>query len=1260
MNRCLYVMCLTLALLMGEHMVAASCLQMGGKDIRADFTQLDWNELRIDSTLPYYTEVIPLESDYRNYDYKVSLDYPEYTVLTPAEREVALQFDSLIRDSIQIASSIGVQRKAGFLDISFIPVIRKDGRYLKLLSARVTISPLPKAAHARKVLSQSTTRYADHSVLREGKWVKIYVTQDGIYSLTRSRLRRMGFSNPDKVRLYGYGGHRQKELIQADSDYDDLQEIPLLKQDDNTWLFWANGLVYWNGDSRVFNPYSTKAYYFLTEGDSPLTMGTLSDIPSSASANEISSFRDHVLYEKDEYAWFWGGCNLYDGVNYASSNSHTYSLRTQDSQGGEKLTVSFTASSDAKTQLLPNVNGQDLSVMTMSPISKYIYATSATSTYDVSEHSTGNLWTVKLTSTAGHDARLDYLAVHYQRRIVVPSNDGYIAFSSSETRPSTFAISCNPSDTRLVRIDYARHAAELVNLEVKDDKTAMAAVADPSLRYVALDITHSFPEPNYVGEVENQDLHAVDSLDMVIIIPANAKLQSEAQRLADAHAEYDGLRVGVFRADHIYNEFSSGTPDATAYRRFMKMLYDRAQSDKDAPRYLLLMGDCAWDNRMVSTAWKKYSPDDYLLCYESENSFSDTRCYVMEDYFGLLDDGEGANLLSEKSDLGIGRFPVTTVAEAKVMVDKSIAFLSNSNAGAWKNLVYVLGDDGDENGHMSDADNVAERVRTANPAIELHKVYWDAYQRVSTIKSNTYPDVSSLLHKQMQDGALVMNYTGHGATYTLSHEFVLLREDFANVKSEHPALWVTAACDVMPFDGQTANIGETAVLNPNGGALAFYGTTRTVYSTQNLSMNRFFMSYLFSSDSQGKSYRLGDAIRLAKANIISEGYEGDRRENKLQYALLGDPALTITPPRNAVVLDTIAGTNLLDGSTIQLRAGQRVRMVGHVENPEGNALPGFQGVLSSRLFDSQTTVTCRNNAGATNAFVYKDRKTVLYESQDSIVDGKFEVSFVVPIDISYSNASGRIVFYAIDNTSTQEAHGYCEKFNIGGVEDNLDADSLGPNITAWLNSEDFQDGGVVNATPYFVAQLEDENGVNVSGTGVGHDLSLTVDGRPDLTFTLNDYYVREFGDFTRGTVAFTLPQLEAGTHSLTFRAWDLLNNMSSTTLSFNVNPSLKPNMLSLSASQNPATSSTNFLISYDLPGADCIFMVDVFDFAGHLLWTTTQTGNSATGLYSIPWNLCTSSGGRLSTGIYFYRCRMQSGSSSKVSKTQKIVILNNK
>ena len=219
------------------------------------FTTLDWTELRIDSVLPIYTEVVPLETDYRFYDYVVLLEYPEYVSLSKAEEKVVDQFKDKVSENIKIDTHVGVDRRQGVLDISFIPIIKKEGTYKKLLSCRITIQANPKGIGPRKIPANLSSRYAEHSVLSTGTWVKISITEDGIYSLTRSSLRKMGFSNPDKVHLYGYGGYRQNELIDAEKDFDDLEEIPLYKQGDNL-LFWGNGLTYWAGNARVVNYYA--------------------------------------------------------------------------------------------------------------------------------------------------------------------------------------------------------------------------------------------------------------------------------------------------------------------------------------------------------------------------------------------------------------------------------------------------------------------------------------------------------------------------------------------------------------------------------------------------------------------------------------------------------------------------------------------------------------------------------------------------------------------------------------------------------------------------------------------------------------------------------------------------------------------------------------------------------------------------------------------------------------------------------------------
>ena len=1219
------------------------------------FTSLDWNEMKIDSVLPVYTEVVPLQTDYKTHTYTVSLLYPEYAPLSGKEAEVAERFDSLLSETIDVETFVGIERGKGLLDISFIPIRRQGSKYEKLVSAQIVINAQHTGRlNAPRQRAEGESRYAANSKLASGKWVKVSITADGLYQFSRASLKKMGFTNPENVHLYGFGGHLLPELIREGTHYDDLVEVPLYyNSQTDSWIFWGNGLVYWNNDDRVSNTFARQACYFLTQEDAPSTMETLTanpDLPRQA----YNTTRAHTLHEKDEFAWHHLGRHLFEGENYGSSNSHSYSLSAIDPVGNGKLTVVFTGNDPIMNVVNVSINGAATGSFNIQPPGDYIYGTSTTRNYDLTEQGTPATLKVSLRSDAGKKAHLDYLAYSYDRNISTATN-GYVDFTHPGNQPARFNIT--GSNIKVIRTGRLGAKDALVP-GTQEGNTYTINVDNGGEHYVAFNTSHAFPEPSLVGNVENQNLHSLDSLDMVIIIPTSGKLRAEAQRLADAHLKYDSLRVGVVRADQIYNEFSSGTPDPTAYRLFMKMLYDRAASDDVAPRYLLLFGDGAWDNRMLSASWRNSDPDDYLLCYESENSFSDTKSYVMEEYYGLLDDGEGYNPLREKTDIGVGRFPVTMASSAKIMVDKSIAFMSNHNAGPWKNLVYYLGDDGDQNEHMKYANNVAENTISKYPKIEVHKIMWDAYVRVSSANSNTYPEAAKQIKKQMADGALVMNYTGHAGSHTFSHEYVILREDFESIRSTKLPLWVTCACDVMPFDAYGDNIGETAVLNPIGGALAFYGTTRTVFASQNYNMNRYFMQYLFASENK-KRNRLGDAIRMAKNSIISDGREAGYLENKIQYVLLGDPALTIGNPLQNIVVDKINDHDV-NGIPIPLKAGERVKLSGHVEQADGTTMTSFNGIVYTRLFDNLETIVCRNNAGANEAFTYTDRGGLLHESQDSVRAGLFSEEFIVPVDINFSNEAGRLVFYAIDTTTGIEANGYNEDIPLGGMVDNTDFDKDGPQIFAYLNDENFQNGGTVNATPLFVAQLTDASGISSSGNGIGHDLLLCVDGRSDMTYNTNEYYTHEFGDFTRGTVAYNIPALENGAHTLTFRAWDVLNNTSQTSLDFVVDDGLKTNIVRLMASQNPAISSTNFMVSYDLPGSDCDFVVEVFDFSGRCIWRHEESSSGERGVYTVTWNLTNGAGAKVDTGVYLYRCRVRCGQSKWTSKTQKIIVRNNK
>nr|MCR4583309.1 type IX secretion system sortase PorU [Prevotella sp.] len=776
-----------------------------------------------------------------------------------------------------------------------------------------------------------------------------------------------------------------------------------------------------------------------------------------------------------------------------------------------------------------------------------------------------------------------------------------------------------------------------------------------------------WPTPQYLYNISNQDHHADEACDMVIIIPTSQSWRSQAERLKTLHEERDGLSVRIVPADELYNEFSSGTPDASAYKRYMKMLYDRAASDAQLPRYLLLFGDGAWDNRMRSSAWSGYSPDDFLLCYESDNSFSEIYCYVSDDFFCLLDDEEeiqqGSNYLG-KPDVAVGRLSARTLEEATILVDKIESYTSNEAAGSWQNTLCFMGDDGNNNAHMLTADKVATMAETNYPGYTINKIYWDAYERVASSTGHSFPAVTQLIKEQMQKGALLMNYSGHGAAYAFSHELVVQLADFAETTSMRLPLWVTASCDIMPFDGQEDNIGETAMLNRQGGSIAFFGTTRTVYANYNEMINLMFTEYVLGSI-DGKRTSIGEAARLAKCDLVSSGR--DTSPNKLQYTLLGDPALVLATPTQQVVIDSINGVAVAN-STQRLAAGSIARMAGHVVTADASYTDAaatavdsnFRGTVTATVRDAEETITCRlNNTdsdGAETPFVYKDRTKTIYQGSDSIRNGRFALTFAVPKDISYTDGKGLLTLYALDNEKTREAHGQDDSFVLNGTAI-AGNDSIGPSIYCYLNTPSFVNGGQTNTSPYFVAELYDANGINASGSSVGHDLELIIDGKMATTYNLNAYFTYDFGDYRRGSVGYSIPALDYGWHSLLFRAWDVLNNSSTAALDFEVAKGLAPNCVSVSATRNPTSGTTTFIITHDRAGCQLDVELDIFDTAGRQLYKRTESGTPTGDTYTLSWDLTTGSGQPLQTGVYLYRVSISSDGSSQSSMAKKLIIV---
>ncbi len=1150
------------------------------------FFNLTYDETSVDSVLPRFTYSIPLAEDYRDSIYTSSILYPEFVDMTALDVQ---HYRELSTDSLpalpHITQRVVMDRGRGMLNVQFCPLVYRDGKYQILVSfmlrvdARAAGRPARRAA--RRALMSVGSRYAAHSVLASGRWVKIRVPSSGVYEVSAALARKAGFADLSKVKVYGYGGNLQNERLDGNElqALDDLKEVATCTVNGRR-LFYANGPVTWSSNTatrRTRNPYSDYGYYFLTSDEAePLTVDSTAFLNSFyPSTNDY-----HSLYEVDGYSWYNGGRNLFDTEPIANGHTKRVVLTNTSHSSSGKLSVNLTAGSRTEAQVM--VNDSVLGTLYIY-LGEYDKGNERAATYALNNLHTTD--TVKIKVISGGPARLDYVQMAWER-----------------PRPA------------------------------------------PNLR-------GAFPSPEYVYTITNQDHHADPEADMVMIIPTSQKLKAQAQRLAAFHEKHDTLRVNIVPADELYNEFSSGTPDANAYRRYLKMLYDRAGHGGRAPRYLLLFGDCVWDNRLRTADCSSLNADDLLLCYESENSFNTVECYVDDGFYGLLDDGEGTNPQSaDMLDLAVGRFPVRTEAEARVLVDKTIGYVSNKNAGAWQNVLMFMGDDGNNNMHMDDANKAADDIAARYPGYQIKKVMWDAYTQEMSSTGRSYPEVSSIVKQQQRNGALIMDYAGHGRPDQISHESVLKLTDFKGFTNKNLPLWITASCDIMPFDGIEENIGEAAMLNQAGGAVAFFGTTRTVWANYNKVINMAFLRLVLGQDG-GKPMTMGEAQRQAKNLMITAGQ--DLTTNKLQYSLLGDPAIALNQPQMKVVVDSINGQPV--GSTpITLKAASVARVSGHIENATR-----FSGTMTAVVLDSKELVTCRQNASADadSSFQFYNRSKAIYSGSDSVVAGKFSLRFAVPVDLNYSGDTGEMNIYAVNNEHTLTAHGYTDNFVLGGSA--ALTDTVGPKIFCYLNTPDFVSGDRVNTTPYFVAQISDDDGINATGNGVGHDMQLIIDGKATQTYTLNDNFAYDFGTYTSGSVGFTLPMLEPGPHKLMFRAWDTMNNPSTVQLDFKVVKGLKPTIYNVSTTRNPASTSTTFIISHNFGGSNVDVILDVYDLSGRLLWTHSESGPSTTGTYSVDWNLTQNNGYRVPTGVYLYRARVSCDGSGAASKARKLVIISN-
>ncbi len=1115
------------------------------------------------------------------------------------------------------------------------------------------------------IYAADAAKYAPSSMLSEGKWVKINVSNSGLYSISRQSLKNFGFSDPNSVFVYGYGGRLISEALSTDHP-DDLPAVPLVRKTDGSILFYATGNVAPKASSakqmaydHTINCYGDNSFYFLSDVKPSADFGAvdLSDIDGLTSA---TSFTDQIVHESDLLQCASSGRD-YLGEDFRSAKSQTFSFDLPDNVSGDaKIRVRFGANtSGAPSSFIVSANGQRLSA---SADDKIAAVTSSDQYYRVATsvkkaEGVGNSLDLGIEYSQGgvvNVARLDWIEVEYERALSL--KDSQLHFIVNPSQPTNYTISGVSDQTMVWDVTKPWDVKEVKGVYNSVSKTFSIGVKERGLKeFIAFDPSVKGTPVTTCIRTANQDIHSLPTPDMVIISPDQFTAASE--RIADIHRIQDGMTVYVLSPDKIFNEFSSGNPDVSAFRKLLKMWYDRSQNDSTGNKfgYCLLMGRPTYDQKAKNPETLK-AGYPHTLIWQSPTGLTETSSYGTDDFIAMLEDESAERPIQMRKLLvAVGRYTVTSALEAEIVASKLESYTSAPIYGAWRNNVMAIADDGDMAQHLLQTEKAIENMMSGSVGSHYayDKVYLDAFERKQTGSGLTFPDAKEhMLMKWQKEGVSLISYIGHANPKEWGHEKLLTWNDINSMSNQYLPVLYAATCSFGKWDAVDISGAELMVNNPAGGAIAVITPSRTVYINKNEAITNSVAKEFFRKDSSGKGQRIGDILRLGKNLMASPD------DNMLRYHLFGDPALRMPLAYHSVTIDSIGGMPLASdlSDAPVLKAHSSVKINGRITDAEGNTVP-FNGPIQFTLFDAEKSVQTYGWGDKGKDTVYQDRSSKLAIGSTMVNNGEWETNILMPSEISNNFAPALISLYAYDPDMKSEANGSSEMLYVFGYDESSSDDTEGPSIESFaVSSSSSSHADVVHSNPVAMAVFSDESGINVSDAAIGHKMSLVLDS--DKVFDdASQYYSPDPYDSTKGSLAYPLMNLEPGAHHLTLTVWDNAGNSSSEEISFKVGLNMRPEVTEISSVYSREKDQLTVNVTTDRALCSLQCRLECFDLSGNLLWSLDRKAYSnSNSSFSFIWDLNDSNGTRLSRGIYNLRATVTSEDGLSTSQSKKIAV----
>ena len=744
--------------------------------------------------------------------------------------------------------------------------------------------------------------------------------------------------------------------------------------------------------------------------------------------------------------------------------------------------------------------------------------------------------------------------------------------------------------------------------------------------------------PSDITTVENQDIRGAETPDFVIVTHSDFKEQ--AQRLAELHRTTDGLSTMVVTQEQVFNEFSSGQADPMAIRKMMRCLRNKS-ANGDTPRYLLLFGKGTYDNRDILNAHQRT-----VVTYQTPSSFdSEGSAFPSDDIYGYLG-STSVNAFDGTLTLGIGRLPAKSADEATHMVNKIEAYMHRhdlTNAGIrgdWRNYIALLADDADpsspyDTSFASDSESLARLIKSLYPHFNIDRIYADSYVQQSGADGSYYPDVNNALQQRMNYGCLLLNYIGHGSSsYIGTERFMEFSDIEKYANTDRLAFFVTSTCTFGKFDQVNDVCGAEVFLLADAAGVGIVAASRPIHHVKQFNTNLC----LYALDPENT---IGDALCQAK----------NQTNVSHCIALMGDPALRLSIPRNKVVVTHINNMPVNPGVTDSVEVLSRVTVEGVIQDKEGNIMTDFDGIIYPIVFDREVKCRTLANDNDSTEVDFVQQKNVLYKGSETVTAGHFSYSFIIPRDVSYHYDYAKLSHYA--RTSDADATGQYGNIMFGGFNEDMVITEMYPTIELFISDTNFRNGGMTNETPTLYARLKDSIGINAAGSGLGHDITAMVDGNPYSTIVLNDFFEPDITDSRNGEIRYTLGKLDDGHHTLTLKCWNIFNFSSSATIEFYVANDRTPQIGLFQAAPNPASRRTTIRVEHNQPGAIQSASIDIYDIKGCLVRSVVPATCDCTLTYD--WDFTAANGSLVPRGIYVARVAITTTDGQHLTQTAKIV-----